>query len=148
MAEGIDMELLGSVLGFLADHSDDAMNIFQSELSMPNIKMPTMGGEVWWETLATFNGYKLQQNSVTRHARILDKDNNRVAWGTVNGMKMALNRIRELAETYTEDGQLRPQKSINDVKDELETLKQLLDDGILMQNEFDERKKKILAQVK
>ena len=143
MAEGIDMELLGSVLGFLADHSDDAMNIFQSELSMPNIKMPTMGGEVWWETLATFNGYKLQQNSVTRHARILDKNNNRVAWGTVNGMKMALNRIRELAETYTEDGQL-----ISDVKDELETLKQLLDDGILTQGEFDERKKKILAQVK
>lgn len=148
MADGIDTELLEKVLGFLGTHSDDAINIFQAELSLPNIKMPTMGGEVWWDTLATFNGYKLQQNQVTRHARILDKNNCRVAWGTVNGMKMALNRIAELSEKYTADGKLRPQKSITDVKDELETLKQLLDDGILTQDEFDERKKKVLAQVK
>ena len=148
MANSIDTELLKKALGFLGTHSDDAINIFQAELSLPNIKMPTMGGEVCWNTLATFNGYKLQQNHVTRHARILDKNNCRVAWGTVNGMEMAMNRIVELSEKYTEDGKLRPQKSINDVKDELETLKQLLDDGILTQSEFEERKKKVLAQVK
>lgn len=63
-------------------------------------------------------------------------------------MVKTLERMEKLAEKYTEDGKLRPQKSITDVKDELETLKQLFDDGILTQSEFEERKKKVLAQVK
>ena len=63
-------------------------------------------------------------------------------------MVKTLERMEKLAEKYTEDGELRPQKSITDVKDELETLKQLFDDGILTQSEFEERKKKVLAQVK
>ena len=148
MAVGIDIDAILKGLAFVADYTHEAADIFESELCMPNIKMPTMGGEVFWKDLACFNGYRLQQNDIIRHARILDPDNNRIAWGTVNGMVKTLERMEKLAEKYTEDGKLRPQKSITDVKDELETLKQLFDDGILTQSEFEERKKKVLAQVK
>lgn len=63
------------------------------ELSFPNISFPTMGGEVFWNTLAEYNGWKLQQNMITHHARILDSNNIRIAWGTINGMEKAMDRM-------------------------------------------------------
>ena len=48
---------------------------------MPNIEFPTMGGHVFWDTLAVEQGYKLQRNKFTNHCRILDSDDNRIAWG-------------------------------------------------------------------
>lgn len=57
------------------------------ECSMPNIPTPTMGGEVWWNDLAEYNGWRLQQNTLTQHARILDPDDVRRAWGSVSAMK-------------------------------------------------------------
>jgi len=53
---------------------------------MPNIEMPTMGGHVFWETRKKKNLYKLQVNMITGHARILDSDDYRVAWGTYDAM--------------------------------------------------------------
>lgn len=49
---------------------------------MPNIEFPTMGGHVFWDTLATENGYKLQKNKLTGHCRILDPEDTRIAWGS------------------------------------------------------------------
>ncbi len=52
-----------------------------------NIEMPTMGGEFFWKDIEESNGYRLQQNTITGHARILGACNDRVAWGTIEGMK-------------------------------------------------------------
>jgi hypothetical protein len=41
-------------------------------LEMPNVEFPTMGGEVFWNNLAESGGWRIQQNKVTRHCRILD----------------------------------------------------------------------------
>lgn len=38
----------------------------------------TMGGYVWWKDLQLFNGYRLQQNVVSKHYRILDGENRRI----------------------------------------------------------------------
>ena len=46
-----------------------------------------MGGKIWWNDIKKSNGYKLQKNTITGHARILDPYNNRVAYCTVEGMK-------------------------------------------------------------
>lgn len=73
------------------------LSILNEEISMPNIPMPTLGGEVFWNTLCERNGWKLQQNMITHHARILNSANVRIAWGTVNGMIRALNRFIELS---------------------------------------------------
>lgn len=53
---------------------------------MPNIYMPTMGGTVFWDTKKETDLYKLQVNKITGHARILDYEDNRVAWGTYEAM--------------------------------------------------------------
>lgn len=52
----------------------------------PNIKTSTMGGEFFWGTKKTINKYKLQVNKITGHARILDSDDCRIAWGDFNTM--------------------------------------------------------------
>lgn len=79
------------------DALDKFLKLLDKEISMPNIPMPTMGGEVFWNTLAEYNGWRLQQNMFTHHARILDNNNVRIAWGTINGMKRALYNFVELS---------------------------------------------------
>ena len=59
--------------------------------SNANIKFPTMGGEVFWVNLVECDGWKLQQNTLTEHIRILDAGNNRVAWGDLDDLKMLLS---------------------------------------------------------
>ncbi len=49
--------------------------------SLPNIPVKTMGGKVFWNDLAQSNGWRLQQNMITHHCRILDPNNVRRAWG-------------------------------------------------------------------
>jgi len=83
-----------------ANSLDLFLGILNKELSMPNIPLKTMGGHVFWTTLAEANGWKLQQNMVTHHARILDDDNTRIAWGTINGMQKAFERFDELQMKY------------------------------------------------
>ena len=48
---------------------------------MPNLPTGTMGGNVFWITLKTRNGWRLQENKVTSHFRILDPRNVRWNWG-------------------------------------------------------------------
>jgi DNA-binding XRE family transcriptional regulator len=38
----------------------------------------TMGGRIWWKTLEETAKYKVQQNIVSQHYRILDKDDRRL----------------------------------------------------------------------
>lgn len=76
------------------------LDIFKKDISLPNIPFWTMGGEVFWTTLCEANGWRVQQNMFTRHARILRDDNVRIAWGTVNGMIMAFERFARLQNTY------------------------------------------------
>ena len=73
--------------------SDDLMKIIESESSMPNIPFPTMGGLVFWRNIAEFNGWKFKQNMLTQHARILDSDDVRIAWGTVDEMSRIMEKM-------------------------------------------------------
>lgn len=45
------------------------------KFSLPNINFPTMGGEVMWNNIAKYNGWRVQQNTITHHCRILDPNN-------------------------------------------------------------------------
>lgn len=76
------------------------LDILNKELSMPNIPLKTMGGHVLWTTLAEANGWKLQLNMLTHHARILDDDDTRIAWGTINGVTKAFECFDELQKKY------------------------------------------------
>lgn len=41
-------------------------------------KEKTLGGRVWWKEISRQNGFVLQQNVLSQHFRILDKDNFRI----------------------------------------------------------------------
>ncbi|QQE74993.1 zinc ribbon domain-containing protein [Brevibacillus composti] len=62
--------------------------------SMPNIDFPTMGGKVFWDTLAESGGWKLQKNKLTDHCRLIDPSNIRRAWGSERAMMSALERLQ------------------------------------------------------
>ena len=64
-----------------------------NDLDLPNINLPTMGGEVWWRNLVEVNGWRVQQNSVTKHCRILDPDNIRRGWGGEDAMMRLFKKI-------------------------------------------------------
>ena len=49
--------------------------------TLPNIPLPTMGGKVFWKTLAEKDGWKVQKNMFTGHCRVLDPNDVRMAWG-------------------------------------------------------------------
>jgi DNA-binding XRE family transcriptional regulator len=38
----------------------------------------TMGGKVWWKTLEETPDYKIQQNIISQHYRLLDQDDRRI----------------------------------------------------------------------
>ena len=39
----------------------------------------TMGGKVWWTTISDKNGYKIQQNIISKHYRLLNSRDQRLA---------------------------------------------------------------------
>lgn len=123
----------------------ELLNILDMELSLPNIPFPTMGGEVFWTTLVEYNGWKLQQNMFTHHARILDSDNVRIAWGTINGMEKAMDRMIRHLHKY-EKPALTPSDRM-DSMEELKKLKELLDMGAITEKEFQDKKNKIMKTI-
>lgn len=145
--ENISKDTIKSAFDFLLKFPEEGMKILNSELCMPNIPFPTMGGHTFWTTLCQYQGYKLQQNQFTHHARILDSNDIRIAWGTVNGMKMTLERMANMSEKYSHNSSANQAKSIVDVEDELISIKNLFDKGILTKEEFDSQKAKILSQI-
>lgn len=93
--------VIQEALKFISEHPDIALKFLGSDLEMPNIPLPTMGGHTFWTTLAECNGYRLQQNQFTHHARILDSNDVRIAWGTLNGMEKALDRLVNFSKKYS-----------------------------------------------
>lgn len=49
--------------------------------TLPNVPFPTLGGKVFWNTLAEKDGWKVQKNMITGHCRVLNPSNVRMAWG-------------------------------------------------------------------
>lgn len=72
------------------------LDLLKKAGSLPNIPFPTMGGEVFWNTYVEVNGWKLQQNMIFKNARILNSNNIRVAWGSIDGMTKTFNRFAEM----------------------------------------------------
>lgn len=60
---------------------------------MPNINFPTMGGIAFWNDLAEYNGWRIQQNTVTKHCRVLDPEDVRRAWGTEAAMEKIFKKL-------------------------------------------------------
>ena len=94
----ISTDVIEKGLDILSRHPEIIESVFNSKISMPNIPTMTNGGKVMWYTMCESNGLRLQQNTFTQHARILDSENRRIAWGTLNAMKEKLQEISELKD--------------------------------------------------
>lgn len=95
-------ELFEKVVIGMVTNSDSLLKILDQTLNMPNIKMQVMDGGVFWNDLAEFKGWRLQQNTFTHSARILDSDGKRIAWGTLKGMEEALDTMVRFLDKYEE----------------------------------------------
>ncbi len=76
------------------------------ERSTLNIPCGTLGGKMWWKTLE-YKKWKLQFHKISGHWRILDPDNQRLAWGTtLSQLKKFLNdRPTSFLANYFDNGE-------------------------------------------
>lgn len=88
----IDDELIEDFLKVVSDPKNIG-KLCELLGEMPNIEFPTLGGLVFWDTLAENNGYKLQKNKFTNHCRILDSDDIRIAWGSEEALLDILRQV-------------------------------------------------------
>ena len=47
-----------------------------------NLVLPTLGGKQFWTDQFVYRNWRIQQNALTRHCRLLDSQNYRRAWGS------------------------------------------------------------------
>lgn len=74
----------------------EAINRMQADdqpaQSLPNLKIPTLGGKQFWTDHSWRRGWRVQQNAITKHWRLLDESNVRQAWGSREACEQALHR--------------------------------------------------------
>lgn len=70
--------------------------------ALPNLELPTLGGKQLWADTYFYAGWRIQENVVTGHSRLLDPEDVRHAWGTYDQCFRAFGKIR--AEQVIEPG--------------------------------------------
>ncbi len=61
---------------------------------LPNRVSSTLGGKQFWGDELFFGQWRIQRNTLSGHYRLLDPDDARHAWGTRDGCREQLRRIR------------------------------------------------------
>ena len=120
----------------LKEISTGGLELLDKEIALPNIPFPVCPEFFVWDTVCEINGWKLQQNMMTRHARIVDNKNIRKAWGTINGMIRAMDRMAKSL-----------QKSEHLAIEKLKELKELRGCGIITQSEYETKKRNLLQKI-
>lgn len=86
-----ESQVLSSVLG--ADPLEVLETIAHEKIDAPKDK--TMGGKVWWKEIKMQGAFRLQQNVISQHYRILDEMDFR--WYSSFDKEDALERLNELS---------------------------------------------------
>jgi pimeloyl-ACP methyl ester carboxylesterase len=72
----------------------------------PNISFPTLGGKQFWTDRYLYSGWRIQENAITGHARLLDPGNVRRCWGAYEACRAVFERIRADLAVAPYDGHL------------------------------------------
>lgn len=59
-----------------------------------NLNLKVMDAGVWWNVLEEARGWKLEQNILTGHCRILNPDHTRMAWGREDVMRRSFAKVK------------------------------------------------------
>ena len=78
----------------LGGEASDMIRAYAFEDIKAPVYNKTMGGKVWWREIEKPEGYKVQQNIVSQHYRILDDEDRRIFSSFDFGE--ILERVREL----------------------------------------------------
>ena len=81
--------------GLLGGEAQDMIQALAFEDVKP-VFPKTMGGKIWWETVETGKGWKIQQNIISRHYRALDDENGRIC--SSFSLEEIYQRLEELKE--------------------------------------------------
>jgi pimeloyl-ACP methyl ester carboxylesterase len=71
----------------------------------PNLTAPTLGGRQFWGDVCYFHDWRIQQCVPTGHYRLLDGDNYRHAWGTLEQCQAKLHEIRRVRQLAPMSGE-------------------------------------------
>ncbi|MGI9458067.1 MAG: esterase/lipase family protein [Aeoliella sp.] len=63
--------------------------------SFLNLRTPTSGGQQLWADVRLFHEWRIQRNALTGHFRLVDGDNQRLAWGTLEACEGELETVRK-----------------------------------------------------
>lgn len=114
MSEGIADE------GASAKPSSDEPVPSDSQKNAPrfNVKLPTLGGKQFWTDHRWDDGWRLQENAITGHWRVLSPSNTRFGWGTREACEqvflkhVASNRIPDTHVVVLLHGLMRSSSSM------------------------------------
>lgn len=113
----------------VAPSSDDSPAPGDSDVKLnPNLATPTLGGRQFWADVEFFHAWRIQQNVLTSHYRLLGPDDVRQAWGTLEQCQTRLREIREEQKLVPMKGEavillhgiIRSSKSMSKLKTALE----------------------------
>lgn len=69
-------------VGFMSDAKRSVgQDKVEDAVQYPNLPIKTLGGKQFWTDFAWADGWRMQQNAITGHWRVLDPKNVRRAWG-------------------------------------------------------------------
>jgi len=63
-----------------------------------NLPTPTMGGNQLWRDFHVFAGWRIQENALTGHFRLLDSEDIRRAWGSYAQCKERLDDLKRIED--------------------------------------------------
>ena len=115
-----------------------------------NIDFVTAGGLVFWKELSSCNGWRLQQNNLSQHIRILNPDNIRKGFGSYKKIEKAIDavcsriKIEESADSsFSNSGE----SSSGDITAKLRELRKLHQEGLIDKEEYEKKKRDLLNRM-
>ena len=117
--------------------------------SMPNVESPTMGGQVFWDTITSYEGWRVQKNKLTGHCRLLDPNDVRKAWGSFSAMSDAFEWLIGIEQKSLSEGQTVYLEASNniDIPNQIRQLGELMKEELITQQEFEQKKKELLDRL-
>jgi len=71
-----------------------------------NVTWPTAGGLQYWGDELVCSGWRIQRNAVTGHCRLLDCEDQRQAWGTLEECRAALDLVQKRGDVAPVQGRV------------------------------------------